>query len=74
MYLAQIWRYPVKSMNGEAPQRLSLGSMALKVIALCKSVIVAAESFTSRTRPRLLGHHATLAGDGHISSRARSYT
>jgi uncharacterized protein YcbX len=64
MFVAEIWRYPVKSMAGERLQRASVGPRG---IAGDRRVYVRDERgriATSRTRPRLLGHRATLGADG----------
>lgn len=64
MKLNAIWRYPVKSMAGE-----SLASVSLEpegIVGDRRVVVVAADGrvLTSRSKPRLLGHRATLGPDG----------
>jgi len=64
MRVAELWRYPVKSMRGEPLQRAELRADG---IAGDRRVLVAdarGRVITARTRPRLLGHHATLGADG----------
>ena len=64
MRLDQIWRYPVKSMGGE---RLEQGELHVDGIAGDRMVAVLSPEgriVTSRTRPKLLGHHAVLGPDG----------
>lgn len=64
MYIAQIWRYPVKSMAGE-----QLESAVLTPLGIVGDRVVHVQNehsraITSRTHPRLLGHHATLGPSG----------
>jgi uncharacterized protein YcbX len=64
MYLKHIWRYPVKTMGGEA---LQFADLSANGIAGDRVVHVSAPNgriITSRTHPRLLGHVATLGEDG----------
>lgn len=64
MRIAELWRYPVKSMAGEPLQRAEL-----RVDGIVGDRVVQARNahgrvVTARTRPALLGHHATLGPDG----------
>jgi uncharacterized protein YcbX len=62
--LAEIWRYPVKSMAGE---RLSAADLRADGIAGDRVVQVWDERgriLTARTHPRLLGHRARIGEDG----------
>jgi uncharacterized protein YcbX len=64
MWLAEIWRYPVKSMAGE---RLARAELTLEGIPGDRVVQVRdARGYvvTSRSRPRLLLHRGTLGADG----------
>jgi uncharacterized protein YcbX len=64
MRVAELWRYPVKSMAGE---RLSAADVSERGIAGDRIVQVRHASghvITSRTHHRLLGLAATLASDG----------
>jgi uncharacterized protein YcbX len=64
MHVAQLWRYPVKSMAGERLERAELRDDG---IAGDRVVYVRGgrgQVLTSRTRFRLLGHHATLGPEG----------
>lgn len=71
MYLAQLWRYPVKSMAGERLEEAMLtatgvpGDRDLLVVDAHGRVV------TARSRPRLLSHRATLttAGDVLVDGR-----
>ena len=59
MHIAELWRYPVKSMAGE---RLTRAEITLDGIAGDRAALVVRDGriVTSRTHPRLLWHHATL--------------
>jgi hypothetical protein len=64
MHVAELWRYPVKSMAGERLDRVDLG---LDGIPGDRAVHVRDgrnRVVTSRSRPGLLAHHATLGADG----------
>lgn len=66
MWIAELWRYPVKSMSGE---RLEAAELRLDGIAGDRVVHVRAAHgriVTARTHPRLLGHKATLGPDGPL--------
>jgi uncharacterized protein len=64
MWLSEIWRYPVKSMAGE---QLTEAEIADDGIPGDRVVHVEDERgrvITSRSRPKLLLHHATLGAGG----------
>jgi uncharacterized protein len=63
MFIAELWRYPVKSMAGE---RLLEAEVARDGIRGDRSALVVNDRriITARTHPRLLGHRATVAADG----------
>jgi uncharacterized protein YcbX len=73
MRLAQIWRYPVKSMGGE---RLETADLTPDGIAGDRVVVVrdaTGRIVTARTRPMLLGHRARLDGNGEPSVDGRPW-
>ena len=64
MRVAELWRYPVKSLGGE---RLDRAEVSANGIAGDRIVHVRngrGRVVTSRNHPRLLGLHATLGADG----------
>ncbi len=63
IYVQQLWRYPVKSMAGESLDRADVRDDG---IVGDRNVVVAGPHgiVTSRTRPQLLGLHATIGPDG----------
>ena len=66
MWIKELWRYPVKSMAGE---RVENAEVTEAGIAGDRKVLVAGPGgriITSRTHPRLLGLHGSLAPDGAV--------
>ena len=66
MWIQELWRYPVKSMAGE---RIESGEVTAAGITGDRRVLVAGPGgriITSRTHPRLLGLHGSLAPDGAV--------
>lgn len=63
LHVAELWRYPVKSMAGE---RLQTAALTANGIDGDRLVHVRGPRgvLTSRTKPRLLGLHGTLGDDG----------
>jgi uncharacterized protein len=64
MWIAELWRYPVKSMAGERLERAELRDDGIVGDRLVQVRSPHGRVVTARTRPRLLGHHATLGADG----------
>jgi hypothetical protein len=64
VYLAEIWRYPVKSMGGERLAEATLGSLGAEGDRVEHVEDVRGRVITARTHPRLLGHHAVLDAAG----------
>jgi uncharacterized protein YcbX len=62
--IAEIWRYPVKSMAGEKLHRVALGTLGLAGDRVVHVEDAAGRLITSRTHPRLLGHRAILDSSG----------
>jgi len=64
MFIKELWRYPVKSMEGEQLNASEVGKLGLagdrKVLVLGPNGRV----ITSRTHPKLLGLKGTLGADG----------
>ncbi len=74
MWISELWRYPVKSMGGERLERATLteeggaGDRVVHVSGLQGRVL------TSRSKPKLLGHHATLGADGEPRVDGRAWS
>jgi len=62
--VAELWRYPVKSMAGEPLERADLRRDGIFGDRVVQVEDARGRVVTSRTRPRLLGHRATLGPDG----------
>jgi uncharacterized protein YcbX len=74
MYVAEIWRYPVKSMAGEQLQTARLTASGIdgdRVIQVRNS---RGRTVTSRTHPGLLGHRAALDQQGNTLVDGRPWT
>jgi uncharacterized protein len=64
MHLAEIWRYPVKSMAGEALDEVEVGSSGIAGDRVVQVFNGRGRVVTARTHPALLGHRATLDPSG----------
>jgi uncharacterized protein YcbX len=64
MWIAELWRYPVKSMAGERLDVVEVTSAGLAGDRVVQVVGPGGRVLTSRTHPRLLGLRATLGPDG----------
>ena len=65
MYVAEIWRYPVKSMAGEQLQSAQLTPSGMDGDRLIQVRTAHGRTITSRTNPGLLGHRGTLDTQGN---------
>jgi len=65
MYVAEIWRYPVKSMAGEQLQSAQLSPSGIEGDRVLQVRNAHGRTITSRTHPGLLGHRGTLDGQGN---------
>lgn len=62
--IAEIWRYPVKTMAGEQLERAHIGSLGIdgdRVVHVEKS---SGQVITSRSHPKFLGHKGSTRADG----------
>jgi uncharacterized protein YcbX len=64
MWLAEIWRYPVKSLGGESLAEVEVGHDGIPGDRVVQVRDPRGRVVTSRSRPRLLLHRATLGPDG----------
>jgi uncharacterized protein YcbX len=62
--VAEIWRYPVKTMAGEKLQRVRLGPLGIEGDRVVHVEDARGRVITSRSHPRFLGHHSALGLDG----------
>jgi uncharacterized protein YcbX len=63
MKVAEIWRYPVKTMAGEKLQRVRIGPLGIEGDRVVHVEDAKERLITSRTHPRFLGHKSTLGQD-----------
>lgn len=73
MHVAELWRYPVKSMAGEPLDEASIGVDGIPGDRALYVVDGRGEIVSARTRPRLLGHRAAVGGDGDILVDGRAW-
>src|SRR5438132_13816416 len=64
MHVAELWRFPVKSMAGEPLGRADVRPGVVAGGRVAYGLGAHRRIVTGRTRPRLLGHRATLGMDG----------
>ena len=64
MKVAQIWRYPVKSMAGEPLNHARIGPLGIEGDRVVHVEDARGHVITARTHHRLLGHHVTLNESG----------
>ncbi len=64
MWIAEIWRYPVKSMAGERLREVEVRPDGIPGDRVVHARDARGRVATSRSHPRLLGHRATLGPDG----------
>jgi uncharacterized protein len=64
MKVAEIWRYPVKTMAGEKLGRVRIGPLGLEGDRVVHVEDARGQTITSRSHPRFLGHKGTLGPDG----------
>ena len=66
MTIAEIWRYPVKTMAGEKMQRAGVGPLGIEGDRVVHVEDARGRVITSRSHPRFLGHKGSLGRDGEI--------
>ena len=64
MWVAEVWRYPVKSMGGERLQRAEVSANGIAGDRVVHVRDGRGRVVTARNHPRLLGLQATLGEDG----------
>jgi uncharacterized protein len=64
MWIAELWCYPVKSMGGERLQMADIRETGIVGDRVVQVVNAVGRTVTSRTKPKLLGYHATPGADG----------
>jgi uncharacterized protein YcbX len=64
MRVAELWRYPVKSLRGESLREAHVTAQGIDGDRLVHAVRATGRVFTSRTHHKLLGLHGALDTDG----------
>lgn len=64
MRVAEIWRYPVKTMAGERLERATIGPLGIEGDRIVHVEDGDGRVLTSRSYPRFLGHRATIDRGG----------
>lgn len=73
MEIAEIWRYPVKTMAGEKLQRATLGPLGIDGDRMLQVEDSRGRVITSRSHPRFLGHAGSILPDGTIRVDGRPW-
>ena len=66
MRVAEIWRYPVKTMAGERLQRAGIGPLGIEGDRVVHVEDAGGRVITSRSQPRFLGHKGSLGPHGKV--------
>ncbi len=73
MNVAELWRYPVKTMAGERLTRVAVTSLGLEGDRVVHVEDARGHFVTSRTHPRFLGHKGTLSTSGDVLVDGRAW-
>lgn len=74
MKVAEIWRYPIKSMGGEKLQKATLGPLGIYGDRIVHVEDAHGHFATARKYPLLLGFHGTLDSSGDPSINSAHWT
>ena len=74
MKVTALWRYPVKTMGGEALARARLGPLGIEGDRIVHVEDRYGRVITSRTHPAFLGHRAVLGAEGEPLVDGRPWT
>lgn len=73
MIVAEIWRYPVKTMAGERLERARVGPLGIDGDRIVHVEDRTGRVITSRSHPRFLGHRGSLGPDGGVRVDGRPW-
>ena len=73
MNIAEIWRYPVKTMAGERLSRARIGPLGIAGDRVVHVEDARGRVVTSRSHPRLLGHRGALDATGLVTVDGRPW-
>jgi uncharacterized protein len=71
--IAELWRYPVKTMAGERLQRAKLGPLGIEGDRVVHAEDARGRVLTSRSHPRFLGHKGALTAQGAVMVDGRPW-
>jgi uncharacterized protein YcbX len=66
MTVAELWRYPVKTMAGEKLRRAKIGPLGIDGDRVVHVEDAKGRVVTSRSHPRFLGHKGSLGAHGEV--------
>ncbi|MEO8084853.1 MAG: MOSC N-terminal beta barrel domain-containing protein, partial [Ardenticatenales bacterium] len=66
MHVAELWRYPVKTMGGERLARARIGPLGIAGDRIVHVEDGRGRVVTSRSHPRLLGHKGSIGTGGDV--------
>jgi uncharacterized protein YcbX len=73
MKIAEIWRYPVKTMAGERLERAAVGPLGIAGDRIVHVEDHRGRVITSRSHPRFLGHKGSLSPNGELTVDGRPW-
>jgi uncharacterized protein YcbX len=71
--IAELWRYPVKTMAGERLQRANVGPLGIEGDRVVHVEDARGRVLTSRSHPRFLGHKGALTAQGAVMVDGRPW-
>ena len=74
MHVAELWRYPVKSMAGERLPEVNVTPLGFAGDRIVHVENASGRVVTARTHPKLLGHRAVLNAQGEPLVDGRAWT
>jgi uncharacterized protein YcbX len=66
MHVAELWRYPVKTMGGEPLDRARIGPLGIEGDRIVHVEDGRGRVVTSRSHPRFLGHKGSIGAGGDV--------
>lgn len=73
MHIAELWRYPVKTMGGERLARARIGPLGIEGDRIVHVEDGRGRVVTSRSHPRLLGHKGSIGTGGEVLVDGRAW-
>jgi uncharacterized protein YcbX len=73
MKVAELWRYPVKTMGGERLTRATIGPLGVEGDRIIHAERADGRVLTSRSHPKFLGHHAAIDAKGNVTVDGRPW-